>query len=774
MPQSYDIIIQKVLQHLRSSLADPLSLGSIAKTVGCSKSWLVTIFIRHTGKGPVTHLNELRIEKAKELLRNTNLSISEIAVASGFNSQVYFSIAFRKATDLSPSGFRNHARSALDTRQTAQSDGPARHVWFSDSMCNDALANRWKPREGDWSQESDCVCGTGEENVTLELKKLLPDNFRLSFEIRLDNLRGVPASMIAVFFCDQTTGQPFYALRIHDLYGIECTLFRRDVPMQDSAYSQIRMGVWHKFEIAQNDDSFSLLIDGENRISFRDPFPAPYEQRCRLMLHVWRSRLSVRNVKIEDLGFLPFGRTVRQADALYNSGLMRQARQVYHRMLETGTNPADIAELHCKISLCFLAQNDFAQAKEWAQKMAGFPLNDFWAQQAALVLLETNWREINMPELLAQIAALSKIPAIRCRLKGIIHHASVDFDLRGYFEESLVLRNSLCDIEDEKSAQYLSCLALVCESLLQLNRLESAVAHLRELAKFGRAHNHVNEFWLFTLTDALNLVGRPTESIAVIVDMRDRTKDPVTRARCDAYEALCLRAQDKLEEAVSLLKTVPVKHPKVKGMIAFARLCAASILVSIGKPDEALAMVAAVEQSEERDWIIGRGYKSRYEYPAFLVKGDFVKTAEILLADSAVDDESVSFRARQALSGAMILSMAGKNEDCIRVLEETVRRFPEARARYFASLARALAQGIRTAGSPGWASTVVPSFENLPYPAPVRSEMFFLAGSLFLHIGETPSGLALLRQSAEEDPSNLWPAVLAKKRLEEKGLRRSK
>ncbi len=765
MPTSYDIIIQKVLLHLRSNISEPLNLAKIAKAAGCSKSWLVTIFMRHTGKGPVSHLNELRIEKAKELLRNTNLSISEIAASTGFNSQMYFSIAFKKATKFSPSGFRTFARNALDGGRAAQLDKPVHHLWFSDSMRNDSLVSRWKPHSGDWAQCSDCVSGTGEENVTLELKRLLPDNFRLSFEIRLDNLRGVPASMIGLFFCDQTTQQQFYTLRIHDLYGVECTLFRRGIPVQESAYSQIRTGAWHTFEVAQNDDSFSFLIDGEKRILFRDPFPAPYEQRCRLMIHVWRSRLSVRNVQIEDLGFLPFGRTIRQADALYNSGLTLQAMQVYRRMLDTETNPADITELHCKIGLCCLDRNDFAQAREWAQKMAGFPLNDFWAQQAALVLLEIDWRENRIPELLAQISALSKVPAICCRLKGIVQQAAADFDQRGYFEESLVLRSSLRDIEDEKSAQYVSYQALVCESLLQLNRVESAVAHLRELAKLGRVHNHANEFWLFTLADALNLLGKSAESIEIIRDMRNRTHDLVTRARCDVYEALCLRAQGKLNDAISLLDTVPANHPRVEGMVAFAKLCRSSILVSAGRPDEALSLVAEVAQSPEGDFLMGKGHKSRYEYPAFFAKEEYAKAAEILLSESTVDDAYVSLRARQALNAAMILSMAERAGECIRILEETARRFPEVRVRYFASLAHTLAKGIRGMDSPGWSGAVVPCFENLPYPAPIRSEMFFLAGSLFLHMGEKASGLTLLRQSAEEDPSNLWPAVLAKKRL---------
>lgn len=766
MPRSHEVIIQNVLSHLRSNLSEPLNLASVAKFVGCSRSWLVEIFMQSTGKGPISHLIELRMQKAKDLLRNTEMSISEIAIACGFGSHAYFSNAFHSAVKLSPSGFRKHAQSALGSGKGARPGEPAPHLWLADTMRNDSLASRWNPRAGIWTQDSDCVIGEGEEDAFLELKRLLPDNFHLALELRLDSFRGTLAPVIELIFCEQKTDSPFYTLRVHDPYGVECTLFRRNTLVQESAFSQVRIGAWHRIEITLNDDSFTFLLDGQERILFRDPFPAPYEKRCRLMIHGWQSRFGLRNVTIEDLGFLPFGRTVRQADALYNLGLMQQARQVYQRMLDTETNPTDITELHCKISLCSLGENDFGEARQRAQKASAFPLSDFWAQQAALVLLEADWRENRIQDLLARMGTLTPRAAIRCRVKGIIQQASADFDLRGYFEESLSLRSSLRDNEDGKSPQYLACLVLICESLVHLNRLESAIAHLHEIADLGRAHKHPNEFWLFTLADTLNLLGRSSESIEIIQSMRNRTQDQPTLARCDVYEALCLRAQGKLSEAISVLDIVPVHHSKAKGMIAYAKLCASSILVSLGRPDEALARIAEVAHSGERDWVLGKGYKSRYEYPAFLVEGDYAKAAEILLFDSTMDDANASLHARQAVSGALVLAIADRKEDCIRGLEETARRFPEARVRYFASLARALAQGIRNSGSSDWSGTVVPSFEKMPYPLPIRSEMFFLAGSLFLHMGEKASGLALLWRSAEEDPSNLWPAVLAKSKLE--------
>jgi two-component system response regulator YesN len=86
-----------------------LMLEDVATSVNLSPSHFSTIFGRETGESFKSYLTRIRIERAKELLRTTNLKCSEIAYQSGYNDPHYFSYAFKKSTGLPPQQFRDLA-----------------------------------------------------------------------------------------------------------------------------------------------------------------------------------------------------------------------------------------------------------------------------------------------------------------------------------------------------------------------------------------------------------------------------------------------------------------------------------------------------------------------------------------------------------------------------------------------------------------------------------------------------------------------------------------
>ena len=55
---------------------------------------------------PTTYINNLKLEKAKFLLKHTNMKISEICDTIGYSDQFYFSRMFKKSTNLSPANYR--------------------------------------------------------------------------------------------------------------------------------------------------------------------------------------------------------------------------------------------------------------------------------------------------------------------------------------------------------------------------------------------------------------------------------------------------------------------------------------------------------------------------------------------------------------------------------------------------------------------------------------------------------------------------------------------
>ncbi len=86
-----------------------LSLAEVATHVNLSSSHFSAVFSQEAGQTFKEYLTEIRIKKAKELLRMTTLKSAEISYQVGYSDPHYFSSAFRKNTGLSPTEFRLQA-----------------------------------------------------------------------------------------------------------------------------------------------------------------------------------------------------------------------------------------------------------------------------------------------------------------------------------------------------------------------------------------------------------------------------------------------------------------------------------------------------------------------------------------------------------------------------------------------------------------------------------------------------------------------------------------
>lgn len=84
-----------------------ISIADIAKMVHMSVSYFSKIFRQNTGFSPYDYMLTVRLDKAKEMLRQTDNSIESIAYKTGFNSTSNFIYFFRKETGVSPLKFRN-------------------------------------------------------------------------------------------------------------------------------------------------------------------------------------------------------------------------------------------------------------------------------------------------------------------------------------------------------------------------------------------------------------------------------------------------------------------------------------------------------------------------------------------------------------------------------------------------------------------------------------------------------------------------------------------
>lgn len=92
---------------IRESLEVDLTIQQVAEELGVSYSNFRKLFKEFTGISPALYQQDLRLQRAKELLATTSLSIKEIAYRLRFESPDYFSSKFKIKTGKKPSEFRN-------------------------------------------------------------------------------------------------------------------------------------------------------------------------------------------------------------------------------------------------------------------------------------------------------------------------------------------------------------------------------------------------------------------------------------------------------------------------------------------------------------------------------------------------------------------------------------------------------------------------------------------------------------------------------------------
>lgn len=116
--------VKKVTTYMRERLGAPIGLDDLAGIAGLSRFHFCTAFREATDATPHDWLVRLCIEKARQLLVNSKLSITDVALAVGYETPSSFAAAFRKAVGVPPppiagagplpaaSGIRNEERAA--------------------------------------------------------------------------------------------------------------------------------------------------------------------------------------------------------------------------------------------------------------------------------------------------------------------------------------------------------------------------------------------------------------------------------------------------------------------------------------------------------------------------------------------------------------------------------------------------------------------------------------------------------------------------------------
>ncbi|HXG48219.1 MAG TPA: helix-turn-helix domain-containing protein [Methylomirabilota bacterium] len=100
-------VITRAKEYIAAHQTEDLSLGQVAKAVNTSTFYFCKMFKKVTGINFTDYLSRLRIEKAKNLLLNPNLRVSEIAFEVGFQSLTHFNRVFKRILGESPTRYRS-------------------------------------------------------------------------------------------------------------------------------------------------------------------------------------------------------------------------------------------------------------------------------------------------------------------------------------------------------------------------------------------------------------------------------------------------------------------------------------------------------------------------------------------------------------------------------------------------------------------------------------------------------------------------------------------
>ncbi len=105
-------VITRAKEFIQRHQAEDISLGDVAKAVNTSTFYFCKLFKKATRLNFTHFLSRVRIEKAKNLLLNPNLRVSEIAYEVGFQSLTHFNRVFKKIIGQSPTQYRERLTSA--------------------------------------------------------------------------------------------------------------------------------------------------------------------------------------------------------------------------------------------------------------------------------------------------------------------------------------------------------------------------------------------------------------------------------------------------------------------------------------------------------------------------------------------------------------------------------------------------------------------------------------------------------------------------------------
>lgn len=99
-------LVRMAMLYIHKNYAQPITRGEIARHINIAEDYLTSCFRQELGTTPIKYVQRYRILQAKKMLKETALTVTEIALAVGFSDSGYFSRVFHRETGLPPETYR--------------------------------------------------------------------------------------------------------------------------------------------------------------------------------------------------------------------------------------------------------------------------------------------------------------------------------------------------------------------------------------------------------------------------------------------------------------------------------------------------------------------------------------------------------------------------------------------------------------------------------------------------------------------------------------------
>ncbi|TCO47429.1 helix-turn-helix domain-containing protein [Actinocrispum wychmicini] len=114
MEEPAERAVERAIGYMRANLGEQITIDDLARAAMFSKFYFTRLFQRVTGMSPGRFLSAVRIQRAKDLLLATSMTVTEVSYRVGYNSMGTFSSRFRESVGVSPTAYRQQSGVLVD------------------------------------------------------------------------------------------------------------------------------------------------------------------------------------------------------------------------------------------------------------------------------------------------------------------------------------------------------------------------------------------------------------------------------------------------------------------------------------------------------------------------------------------------------------------------------------------------------------------------------------------------------------------------------------